>query len=110
MEYPILGYSVVKILQENKMENENRPCEICGKSDMPTMVVSSSIGAFSMNYCSICAAMGAEQLGFQKEYNCNSYNTNDDMYYDKSDNHIPIKTNSGLVFNTRSEYIEHIRN
>jgi oligoribonuclease NrnB/cAMP/cGMP phosphodiesterase (DHH superfamily) len=44
---------------------ENRACEICGHDDTTTAVRSSSIGAFSMNYCEICSIMGAEPSGFE---------------------------------------------
>jgi len=81
-----------------------RKCEICGYDDIETNVYSSSLGAFSMNYCLICSALGAEQSGMQDivgDYT--TYNSNDDMYYDSSYNHIVIKLKNGKEFNTRTE-------
>lgn len=35
-------------------------CDCCNKSDLKTNVVSSTLGAWSFAYCSICYVMGAE--------------------------------------------------
>ena len=40
---------------------ENRKCEICGKSDVLTMVCGSSLGPFSQNTCIICVSANAEE-------------------------------------------------
>ncbi len=88
----------------NKIEQTHRPCEICGKNDLPCFVVASSIGAFSQNICTLCATLNAEH---PSEWTETTYNDNDDSYYDKSDNHIPIKLQNKKTFNTRSEYVEY---
>jgi len=90
------------------MEPTNRPCEICGHSDLDSYVVSSTLGGFSQNVCVCCNAMGAEATSFSKEYKSNSYNSNDDMYYDSSDNHLSILLKSGVKLNTRSEAVNYI--
>jgi len=58
------------------METNNRPCEVCGKSDIPCIVHASDLGPVSFNYCQICSSMGAEPTGFDGPYI--SYNQNKD--------------------------------
>lgn len=94
-----------------------RACEVCGKKDNPTGVASSTLGAFSLNYCGICNAMWAEPQvdkeelkGMREEYSTKM------TYYDKAtdqykaqgnDELVPIKLKDGIEFNTRTDYINH---
>lgn len=77
------------------MVNNGKKCEVCGKSDIQRVVHSSSVGTISFNYCLVCSAMGAEPYSLSEFAPVVSCNSNDDRYYDESDNHIPIKTESG---------------
>jgi len=88
------------------MEPTGRPCEVCGKSDEDCFVVSSAWVAMSNNVCKICMAMDAEVTQYGKNA---TYNSNDDKYYDASDNHILIQTKSGKTFDTRAEYLKYVK-
>ena len=79
-----------------------RACEVCHNTDIKTAVASSSIGAFSMNYCGVCLAMGAEQ---NTEWSTVTFK--DDMYYNK-DEQIDIVLNTGKRFKTRSDYVKYL--
>jgi hypothetical protein len=81
-----------------------RRCDVCGNDDLDSQVACSGLGAVSFNYCYICAAIGAEPMS-----RAITFNRNDDMYYDKSDNHVVITLKSGKTFNTRSEYVTHTK-
>jgi len=90
------------------MSKKIRACEICGKNDMPTTVCSSTIGGFSMNYCTICLAMGAEQRGYEDVIGVNYtyYDNETDMYKDGSSKSLEIITKSGKKFKTRNEFVK----
>ena len=87
------------------MQPTKRPCEICGNNDVDCYVVSSSCVAMSQNTCNICNVMYVESMQYGDN---NTYNRDDDRYYDASDNHIVIKTKKGKEFNTRSEYVKYL--
>lgn len=97
----------------NKLKDEKffetktyRACEVCGKTDVETAVVSSTIGPMSSNYCSVCSAMGAEQPGLEEfvgEYV--TYNSSKDSYMFRGTvREIVLKT--GERFKTRKEYLD----
>ena len=83
-----------------------KACEICSKTDVETFVVSSTIGPMSCNYCSVCAAMGAEPKGLEEfagDYV--TYNSLTDSYmFGGKVREIVLKT--GEKFKTRKEYLD----
>ena len=98
--------AVQKFLDEMK-NLKSRPCEICDKTDLPTAVVSSTLGAMSNNLCYCCSAMGAELSGMQDlfgEYVI--YNKSTDQYT-FNDKPIELKLKDGTAFKTRAEYVKH---
>ena len=92
------------------MHTNDRPCEVCNKNDVPCTVASSTLGAFSFNYCQICNAIGAEPAGMQDIAGLYiTYNSNDDSYYDTSDNLLPIQTKKGK-WTTRNAFVTEVLN
>ena len=88
------------------MEDIEMVCEICSHGDLPSYVVSSTLGAMSFNTCSACMAMDAEPNGFQMLGNYTYYDKSTDKYIDKDGNPIAIVLNNGMEFQTRSEYVD----
>lgn len=83
-----------------------RACEVCGQTDIETFVVSSTIGPMSCNYCSVCAAMGAEPKGLEEfagDYVIYDSLTDSYMFGGKV-REIVLK--SGEKFKTRKEYLD----
>lgn len=93
--------------------NNNRACEICGKTDVKTAVCGSNLGAISFNYCRICAAMNAEipaildTIG-KKEIKpiFSYYDKESDTYRDYiTDKEHAIIFKDGTICNTRAEAV-----
>ena len=82
------------------MTNE-RPCDVCGKDDIPCIVACSSIVAMTFNYCSICLSIGAEPQWTDAKV---SYDKKRDAYRYEGEP-IKIRTKRGLSFDTRAEII-----
>ena len=83
-------------------------CEVCKHNDLPSYVVSSTLGAMSFNTCYACMAMDAEPNGFQEMLgDYTYYDESTDKYIDKDGNPISIILNDGRKFQTRSEYVEY---
>lgn len=101
-------YCMKRILEKMEEDKEKvRPCEICGKTDLPTAVVSSTLGAMSNNLCYCCSAMGAELPGMTQIFgDYTLYNKSTDQYT-FSDKPIEIKLKDGTVFKTRDEFVKH---
>jgi len=84
-------------------------CDCCGKSDLPTVVCCSALGAASFAYCILCHGMGAEPPGLAKGMEvgqgiCCEYRG--DRYYEAiGGEYIPIKLVDGTELQTRSEYV-----
>lgn len=96
------------------MKNTERPCEICGKSDVSTFVCSSTIGAVSFNTCLVCAGVGAEPKGMIEiigepgkvaDYLC-YYDIASDSYINYNTGKIrPITLKNGDSLQHRKEYV-----
>ena len=86
---------------------KSRPCEICSKTDLPTAVVSSTLGAMSNNICYCCSAMGAELAGMQDLFgDYVLYNKSTDQYT-FNDKPLELKLKDGSIFKTRAEFVKH---
>lgn len=93
----------------------DRPCEICGKDDVPCAVVCSGVGAISFNTCPICAGMSAEpkgialgmiEEGIAEGDFCAFYDEETDRYLTAgSKKPCPIRFQSGVEVETRSEAV-----
>lgn len=103
---------------ENKFEG--RICECCGQGDHLSGVASSGVGAFSILWCSVCIAMGAEPkwaleavgepgevmegvyIGYWGLKGTHYFDG--ESYRDYNTNEIaPIRFNDGREFTTRGE-------
>jgi len=92
------------------VETNNRRCEICGKNDIECLVMSSSLGGGTFNYCLACACAGAEPSGMKEVFGGYiTYNSNDDCYYDESDNLFTFKVGENS-FKSRKEYKDWLEN
>ena len=92
------------------MKKTDRPCELCGHDDDHTAVVASTLGPFSQNICSVCAAMNAEDISITKEVGANNayYDIITDTYRNPYTYElIPIKLKDGREFKTRNELIKY---
>lgn len=97
-----------KYLDEMSNLINQRPCEVCDKTDLPTAVVSSTLGAMSNNLCYCCSAMGAELSGMQDLFgDYVIYNKLTDQYTLKGE-HIHINLKNGLSLKTRDELVKYI--
>ena len=90
---------------------ENRKCEICGKSDILTTVCGSTLGAFSQNICVICAGINAEER-FMLEAGI-GLTRNHTYYVPKQDKYFYFISGKPFIFlpatlklETRSEYVK----
>lgn len=92
-------------------------CEICGKSDVPTMVVSSGYGPMSLSTCVICSPMNAVTVGIAEylkedcgmelsELGACVYDQNTDTYKDENNNIVPIELSNGDIFKRRGDYVK----
>ena len=97
-------------------------CDVYGKDDLSTQVVSSSLGAISFAYCDICWLIGAEPkwlvMGSYEDYgksmhenlNLTYYDKETDSYIDIRKGDIPISFRDETEVKTRSEAIERSKN
>ena len=90
---------------------ENRKCEICGKSDVLTMVCGSSLGAFSQNICMVCVNVNAEEkflleAGFGVTRNHTYYVPEKDKYFYFISQKPFIFLPDTFKLETRSEYVK----
>lgn len=106
---------------ENKDLFKGRTCEICGQPDYLVGVASSSLGAVSLLFCTVCLHMGAEPKWmidgiFEMDNWRTQYGEEAFTYFDKesgsykkygSDEIIPIILKNGMEFKTRKELMEH---
>lgn len=93
---------------------ENRKCEVCGKSDVLTTVCASSLGYFSQNVCVICVSACAEEkfvleagIGITREHT---------YYVPKKDKYFYFVSGKPFIFlpdtlklETRSEYVKTLK-
>ena len=103
-------YCMKRILEKMEEDKEKvRPCELCNKSDLPTFVVSSSLGPMSNNICICCSAMGAEMPGMTDlfgDYMTYSFSTDD---YNVKNVNYQIQIRDGKSFKTRSEFVNYYK-
>lgn len=90
-------------------------CDVCGKSDRPTTVACSGLGAFSLAYCDVCRAIYAEPnfavetVGEEVCDICTVYDHERDCYLVPATNEpCPIELKDGTKFDTRSEFVAYL--
>lgn len=102
---------------------KDRTCEVCGCPELLLGVASSALGPMSQMICSVCAAMSAEQewmIDFifeEKNFRAQAgeeafifYDKESGSYINYGTRNVElIKLNNGMEFNTRKEYIEHLK-
>lgn len=81
-------------------------CDCCGKSELLTQVISSSVGAVSFSYCIPCESLGIEPRFLSEEYKSSYYNEETDSYFEHSGAPIDIILSNGMSFKTRGEFVK----
>lgn len=105
------------------MTDLKKTCDVCGQKDFYAGVASSSLGAFSNAFCTICLQMGAETEGMvratveccggldkvSKHAGLTYFDKEKDSYIDfRTGEIIPVVFKDGTEFKTRSECVKEL--
>lgn len=95
---------------ETAPEKAPPKCDCCGHTDLLAGVASSGLGAFSIMWCQICLAMGAEPrfaVDFIRESNPHfrfrTFDVEKDCYVDQDGAEVPVRVAKDVSLLTRRD-------